>query len=499
VSKHDRAIRRPFRAAWVLCLGLFAGSAAMANSLAVLHQFSGTDGTGPTGLVRGSDGNFYGATTLGGDLVTCNPDGCGTLFTLDPLGNFGQLHIFNASDGYNPNGLTEGPDGRYYGTAYRGGQESGGGSGVIFSITPAGKYKVLYRFTGGFACCDGASPRGRLLLGKDGMFYGTTEFGGDFRDVDHSSGFGTIFRFNPKSAEVTILHSFNIADANGIYPNGPLIRAHDGFLYGTTRQLENGGPGGGTLFRIDRTGANFSLVATLAGMEPLSGVIQGTDGNFYGLDDGGAGAGTFYRVDGAGTVSILNKFDGFDGRGPRYQPTQAGDGRFYGSTVEGGLLDFQTGAIFRMTSSGDFRILHSFASARPDGILPNTQLVEGGDGMLYGTAALGGTHNRGTVFRIDPADLGAVKKISVKPAIIKSGQSAKGTVTLHAPAPAGGLTVTLSVQSGPVIVPGSVKVREGQTRAKFDVQTFQIGAENNSRLYAGVDGQGVRTVVTVEP
>jgi len=145
------------------------------------------------------------------------------------------------------------------------------------------------------------------------------------------------------------------------------------------------------------------------------------------------------------------------------------------------------------------RVLHSFASNKPDGILPNAQLVEGRDGGLYGTAGLGGNSNRGTIYRLDPADLGPVNSISVRPNVIKSGQSAKGKVTLFDPAPGGGLLVTLGAEAGPVSVPDSVIVPAGMNTATFKVKTFKIGAQNISRIYASVDGQGTRTVVTVDP
>jgi uncharacterized repeat protein (TIGR03803 family) len=473
-------------------LVLSAAGAGNADSLQVLHNFTGTDGSSPTGLIQASDGNFYGAGANGGDLNTCSPDGCGTLFKMDTAGNFKLLHVFIASDGLYPTGLVEGSNGRFYGTTEAGGAGSGGGSGVIFSLTPKGKFTVLYRFVGGFSCCDGADPRGHMLLASDGKFYGTTASGGEFRDVDHQGG------FDPVTNAVTILHSFNIQDANGIYPNGPLIQANDGFLYGTTRETENGGQGGGTLFRIDTNG-NLSLVAALPGTEPLSGVIQAGDGNFYGTDDGGGGLGSLYRVDTAGNVTMLNRFDGADGRGPRYQFTQAGDEKFYGTALEGGLLDAQGGDVFRLTATGKLRVLHSFASAEAGGILPNAQLVQGNDGALYGTAGLGGSNNRGTIFRLDPLDLGPVALVSVKPDVIVSGKRAVGKVRLFNPAPQGGTVVTLGAQQGQIVIPPSVKVKAGDTIAKFKIDTMKIGAEATVRIYAYVAGQGTRTTVTVTP
>jgi len=131
---------------------------------------------------------------------------------------------------------------------------------------------------------------------------------------------------------MAIIHSFSLSGI-GIFPNGPLIQASDGFLYGTTRE------GGATLFRAD-TSDNVMLVTKLVGTQPLSGVIQGSDGAFYGTDEGVPGAGTLYRVDASGVLSFVNLFDAADGYRPNYRVIQGSDGFLYGTTPEGGLLDF---------------------------------------------------------------------------------------------------------------------------------------------------------------
>src|SRR6185312_3267037 len=206
--------------------------AAHADSLKVLHNFSGKDGLAPTGMIQASNGSFYGATTSGGAVDKClPPDGCGTLFRMDMTGQLQRLHVFHAKDGYYPNGLVEGPGGMLYGAARLGGQKNGG-EGVLFSISPTGSdFKIHHRFVGGDDCCDGARPQPGMVLANDGKLYGTTELGGDFRDVDHS-GFGTVFRFDPAANNITFIHSFQLADGNGIFPNGYLIQATEGFIYG---------------------------------------------------------------------------------------------------------------------------------------------------------------------------------------------------------------------------------------------------------------------------
>jgi uncharacterized repeat protein (TIGR03803 family) len=483
------------RHALVLAALLLPGSAA-ADSLHVLHHFAGPDGQSPTGLIQASDGKLYGVGANGGDQKTCDPDGCGVVFSLGLDGSFTKLHDFHTDDGYQPTGLVEGGHGKFYGTTFRGGAESGGGGGVLYSITSAGKFKILAHFGDGFVCCGPAMPSGHLIKANDGNYYGTSQNGGDFRDVDHGNGLGTVYRFDPMTNAVTVVHSFTLGDSAGIHPFGPLTLGKDGALYGTTRENESGGAP--SVFRIDIAG-NFSVVGSLPNTEPVAGVIQSkTDGNFYGTDDGGPSNGSLFRVNGKGKVTFINRFDRADGKGPRHQLTPYGDGFFFGSALEGGLLDPQGGSIFRIDAGGDLRVLHSFDRDETNGILPNATLVLASDGSMYGTGALGGSNARGTVFAFDPNDLGAVQSVSFDKARVKSGRKAHGTVTLFAPADHDTI-VHLGATPGPVTVPQTVVVKAGEQTAGFNAKTFQIGAKNETRVYASVAGQGTRTILTVVP
>src|SRR5258708_32972883 len=310
-----------------------AAPAIAAPAFTVLHSFTGVDGGSPNALIQTADGFFYGSAGNGGDVNACNPDGCGTLFKSDSAGHVTVLHVFHATDGYGPTGLVKGSDGNFYGTTSSGGQPSGGGAGVFFRMDPAGNFTVLYAFVGGFACCDGGGPTAQPVLASDGNFYGTTSAGGAFRDIDHQGGFGTVYRFNPTTGVMTILHSFNLADGNGIFPNGPLIQATDGLFYGTTGEAA-------AAFKVDTSG-NLTLVAKLPGTQPLSGLIQASNGFFYGTDEGISGGGSVYRLDASGNLVFTNLFDGNDGWRPNSRLRQASDGSFYGTAPQGGFLYFQ--------------------------------------------------------------------------------------------------------------------------------------------------------------
>jgi uncharacterized repeat protein (TIGR03803 family) len=203
------------------------------GTFTMLYSFSGSDGQFPFGtIIQGSDGNFYGTTIQGG------ANGPGTVFKMDTSGvvpTLTTLHSFAGSDGAQPQGgLVRGSDGNFYGTTTTGGpgHDANSGSGTIFMITPLGALTTIHSFAGS----DGAVPEGELTLGNDGNFYGTTSQGGaSFNPVTFTSGYGSIFKIT-SAGTLTTLHSFSGID--GSLPYGGPIQASDGSFYGTT---EGGG------------------------------------------------------------------------------------------------------------------------------------------------------------------------------------------------------------------------------------------------------------------
>jgi uncharacterized repeat protein (TIGR03803 family) len=462
-----------------------------ANSIQIQHSFSGPDGAGPNAIIQANDGFFYGSTAVGGDMSIL-PDGAGTLFKIDGSGNYTQLHVFELTDGYIPNGLVQVPDGSFYGTTESGGQPSGGGAGVLFRMESSGAITILHAFVGGFACCDGAAPDKPPIQASDGKLYGVTRAGGEFRDIDHQGGFGTIYQFDSVTSNLTIIHSFNLPDGNGILPNGPLVEGTDGFLYGTTRE------GGGGVFKVDFAGNLTLLHSITESGEPLAGLIQGNDGFLYGTTDGPPG--TAFRIDPAGTYSVINVFDGSDGFGLNQALLQASDGLFYGTAPQGGLLDFQSGDVFRLDSTGKLSVLQSFGPTNPTaGIIPNARLIQARDGSIFGANGIGGSGGHGTVFRFNPRAKLPIAGVKVQPPIVVAGRSARGSVKLSSPAPNGGQIVSLRATSFQVTIPATVTVPAGATTANFTIRTSTIGNNGDVRVYAAVNGQGIRTVFTIVP
>jgi uncharacterized repeat protein (TIGR03803 family) len=127
-------------------------------------------------------------------------------------------------------------------------------------------------------CTDGSLSYGQLIKATDGNLYGTTETGG-------TVGFGTIYKITPNGV-LTTLHSFAITD--GSDPNSALVQANDGNFYGTT--YAGGNINVGTAFKITREGTLTTLLnfgSETMGSSYPSGLIQATDGNFYGTTQTG--------------------------------------------------------------------------------------------------------------------------------------------------------------------------------------------------------------------
>jgi uncharacterized repeat protein (TIGR03803 family) len=238
-----------------------------------------------------------------------------------------------------------------------------------------------------FNGANGATPWGPLVQANDGNFYGTTKSGG-------ASGSGTIFRMTASGA-LTSLFSFN--GTNGAYPYAGLVQGIDGYLYGTTKY---GGTNHdaynqtcGTAFRITTQGV-FEILAEFnaANGDGPQGLTQGADGSFYGITGLGGkyNQGTIFRMSTQGAISPLLSFDGTNGSLPQSTLVQGRDGILYGTTIYGGAnaLAANAGTVFGITTNGNFTFLVSFAGT--NGSVPTGGLVQGTDGILYGTTQGGG-------------------------------------------------------------------------------------------------------------
>ncbi|MGA3041686.1 MAG: choice-of-anchor tandem repeat GloVer-containing protein [Bryobacteraceae bacterium] len=299
--------------------------------------------------------------------------------TVNPAPPFATLYTFNVTNGADPYAgpLVQGTDGNLYGTTYYGGANAGELSGgTIFKITPSGTLTTVYNFCAQTGCTDGSFPAAGLIQATDGNLYGTTSDGGTGGPCYVYAGCGTVFKITP-SGTLTTLYNFCSETANDVCTDGA---------------------------------------------SPVAGLVQATNGDFYGTTAGDSYTvnavpqgtfGTVFKITSGGTLTTLYSFCSqpgcTDGAAPYAGLLQATDGYLYGSTSSGGASG--NGTIFKITPSGTLTTVYSFCSQPgcTDGVSPNQALVQAANGNLYGTTPLGGTNEFctnglgcGTVFKFTP-------------------------------------------------------------------------------------------------
>jgi uncharacterized repeat protein (TIGR03803 family) len=346
---------------------------ARAQTFSVLYNFGTNRGDPiepyyPSIVAQGRDGNLYTTARGGANFY-------GAVFKITPAGKLTVLYSFDNTHGADPfSGLTLAADGNFYGTTHDGG--SAPYYGTVFKITPSGSLKVLHNFAGS----DGAYPYAPPIQGTDGNFYGTTSAGGQ--------GYGIVYKMTP-SGNLTTLYQFPRDCSQGCGPIGPLVQATNGNFYGTAG---GGTYGYGVVFRVTRTGVlsvlyNFDQGST---QDPNGPLVQGSNGSFYGTSNGGGSyAGSIWNITPNGAFTVLHALagNGNEGFGPVAGLVQATDGEFYGTTFGGGTTT--NGVIFRISSKGSFSVLHNFDGTGGGG--PISTLGQHTSGVLYADTELGGT------------------------------------------------------------------------------------------------------------
>ena len=353
-------------------------------TLTTLDSFPVEDGCAPeptAGLVQATNGDLYGTTPCGG------VNGGGTVFQITPAGTLTTKYNFcpiagisgcgndqpTYANGFDPvAGLIQATNGDLYGTTVSGGINGGG---TVFKITTGGKLTTLYSFcsqvNGSGTCTDGGHPSSVLVQATNGDIYGTTAYGGTGAACPDVIDCGTIFEITPTGA-LTTLYSFcsqsGCADGanqgNLETPQPALIQATDGNLYGTT---PFGGyttsgvntNGYGTIFEITPSGTLTTLYTFCEvsgcpdGADPFAGLIQDTNGNFYGTTSSGVTGNPCYEY-GCGTVFSLST-----GLGPfvTTRPASAAVGKAV--TILGTDLTGATGVSFNGTPQLTFTVVSS--------------------------------------------------------------------------------------------------------------------------------------------
>ena len=412
--------RRMLANAFALTLLLSAGAVrpVQAQTYTVLHSFTGTDGTYPySRLVRDDAGNLYGTTSQGG------AHSLGTVFQVEPSGTVHVLHDFTylGGDGVYPYaGLVRDKDGNLYGTTYQGGVN---GLGAVFKLDASNGYDEawVYSFKGK-TYGDGAYPWADLIIDESGNLYGTTTEGGSASDLGY--GYGTVFKVDPSGIE-NVLFGFP-SYYDGANPAGGLVMDPSGNLYGTTAgggPVDANGYGHGVAFKLDAS--NSYAESVLHSFKPSLGdgggpqgdLVMDGSGNLYGTTVAGGCLplcyGTVFELNTSSlTETLVYSFAGTSGDGiyPNFSGVvRDASGNLYGTTDQGG--DYGYGTVFKIDTSGNETVLHSFAGHPDDGAHPRAGLTIDAAGNLYGTTYIGGSLDQGTVFELVVSPQGATQAI----------------------------------------------------------------------------------------
>jgi uncharacterized repeat protein (TIGR03803 family) len=384
----------------------------------LIKNLSYYDGMNPySSLVETSSGKLYGMTWNGG---TFNG---GVIYSLDPItSSYAVVKNFDAANGGNPQftELQTNADGKLYGLTGKGGSDN---RGVIFSFDPS---TSTYNKLKDFGDDNAFSPQGTLCKASNGKYYGMTSQGG-------TSNVGVIFSFDRATSTYTVVKNFN--DSDGANPSGSLIQASNGKLYGMT--VNGGASDAGVIFSFDPVNANYTVLknfTSLTGTNPFGSLLQASDGKLYGMTyQGGTSAspfnpgyGVIFSFDPATSIyGVLKNFDINEGGNPYGSLIQASNGKLYGMTSQGGIVDppviiegmpppfdplnlHGNGVIFSFDPSSAIYTVVKFLESNY-GANPFGSLIQGSNGKLYGMTYRGGTSKSysdfgfGVVFSYDPA------------------------------------------------------------------------------------------------
>jgi uncharacterized repeat protein (TIGR03803 family) len=442
----------------------FFAMSAQAQTFSTLFDFSGTEGASPVGaLVQGIDGNLYGVTSKGGSSHACQGvTGCGTIFKTTTDGTVSTVHVFDITDGSHPAAAPiQGADGNFYGTTSSGGLHVV--DGTIYSLALDGTLTTIHNFS----IPGGANPSGALVQGADGNLYGTAHYGG-------TNLSGTVFKSSTAGATARLYNFCPVTGcADGQAPTDGLIQGTDGNFYGTTSV--GGAHGHGTVFKMTPSGTLTTLYSFCAvapncadGATPnvplveLGGVLYGT------AYQGGAHAsGTIFSITVAGTMNILHSLCAqpgcADGSNPLAGLTLGNDGGLYGTTSAGGSSS--RGTIFKAGTGGGFTTEYTFQAT--DGQFPG-QLLQATDGNFYGALQIAGASGAGSVFRLSTGLAPFVKTLQasgrVGASIVILGTDLTGATKVSF----NGRTASFTVESATEIV---AKVPGGATTGTVQVVT----------------------------
>jgi uncharacterized repeat protein (TIGR03803 family) len=381
-----------------------------------------------------SQTDIWGITPFGGDA------GNGTIFSFDGSIVKKEFSLRGEYPGKFPQyvKLTEGADGKFYGTTSKGGTY---GAGVLFEYDRETKaYTVLHHFTNQYPTPEGTAPRAGVMQASNGKLYGVamdmiyefdlpTKTYKALHNFQHALGSvacenlvegdnntllgmtvaggtydqGVLFEYNIPTDTYAVKFHFGATIANGMHPMGGLMRASNGKFYGMT--AEGGNDDRGTIFEYDQSTSQLTTRKFFGrnndgyadGRHPYSSMIEHPNGKLYGttIYGGNWGVGTIFEYDLAtNQVRLLTIFN-FSVNNPIGGVTLAPNGHLYGVNY-GGLLGNSGIALYHydLTQEKFVYDVHNIGATKGPLLLAS-------DGNLYGVAETYGSNSSGSLFRFD--------------------------------------------------------------------------------------------------
>jgi uncharacterized repeat protein (TIGR03803 family) len=361
-------------------------------------DLSATLGSGPQGsLITGINGKLYGMTFTGGANFA------GTILEYDVTNNvLNNIFDMVSTTGSTPAGsLLQAANGKFYGLTRTGGASN---QGTLFEYNLTGP-SFTKKIDLASSATVGGLPFGSLIQAANGKLYGMTSSGG-------FAGAGVIFEYDITGNTYTKKVDFNSSDGGS--PNGHLIAGANGKIYGMT--LTGGTNNLGVIFEYDKSNNTYTKkfdMAATSGSSPNGSLLLAANGKMYGLTSNGgtSNLGTLFEYDYLNNA-YTKKVDlnAANGSVPYGSLIQASNGKLYGLTKQGG--GSALGSLFEYDITGNTYSKKADLSAA-NGYSAFGSLVEAGNAKLYGVAMLGGTNGQGSLFEYDPANSTFTKKVDM--------------------------------------------------------------------------------------
>lgn len=364
---------------------------AVKDSFSTCYEFTGgIDGGDPTvSLFQASNGLLYGTNINGGG------DSWGVMFSFDPTTyNLVVEDYFDDEDsvGYNSNANLFEYQGKLYGMTQSGGTYGRGG---IYNVNLSGG-DITYE-QNFYDLSEGAFPSSRLLRSRDGVFYGTTSWGG-------TNGVGSVYELEYGTDKYS--HKASFTESMGIFPMGDLAQAPDGRVFGVT---DNGGAHrDGTVFSYNPSTNTLSKLEDFyfetTGYYEKGGFIIGQDLKLYGVSSVGGvnGGGVIYRFDyNSNELKAMHSFDdeADSYRVPKGKLLPIESNKLLGTTAAGGPND--AGSIYSIDITSQIPHIEYDFDGGNLASYPTGGLTLHPNGNYYGMTRNGGVKNYGTIYKYD--------------------------------------------------------------------------------------------------